>query len=163
MESRFRRYEPDLLHRLTLTVFLVLALLARSSHLEAFACRQTDPRDGAEHSPGPKKRRQQRTDARDDPVMAKGLRGRFGLAEDEKVKQQLLSAGLRSSRSMNAYFASRFLGPAIGVVCGSLIRTNTVFWALSRGAVFLSCPRHVAQDEGQETERKNQEKPSGCA
>jgi tight adherence protein C len=68
------------------------------------------------------------------------LRVRFGLAEDEKVKQQLLSAGLKSSRSMNAYFASRILGPLLGLVCGSLIHTNTVFWALSLAAVFYLVP-----------------------
>jgi tight adherence protein C len=72
--------------------------------------------------------------------MAQGLRARLGLTEDEKLKQQLLSAGLRSSRSMNAYSASRFVGPMLGIVCGSVIRTNTVFWALSLGAVFYLVP-----------------------
>ncbi len=72
--------------------------------------------------------------------MAKGMQARLGLTEDEKVKQQLLSAGIKSSQSMNAYSASRFVGPVIGLVCGSLIRTNTVFWALSLGAVFYLVP-----------------------
>jgi tight adherence protein C len=72
--------------------------------------------------------------------LAQGLRARLGLTEDERLKQQLLSAGLRSSGSMNAYSASRFVGPMIGIVCGSLIRTNTVFWALSLGAVFYLVP-----------------------
>jgi tight adherence protein C len=72
--------------------------------------------------------------------MAQSLRARLGLTEDERLKQQLLSAGLTSSRSMNAYSASRFVGPMIGIVCGSLIRTNTVFWALSLGAVFYLVP-----------------------
>ena len=72
--------------------------------------------------------------------MAAGMRGRLGLTEDEKVKQQLLSAGIRSSRGMNAYAASRFIGPVIGIACGSLIRSNTVFWALSLGAVFYLVP-----------------------
>jgi tight adherence protein C len=72
--------------------------------------------------------------------MATSLQGRLGLTEDQKVKQQLLSAGIRSSRGMNAYAASRFVGPAIGLVCGSLIHSNTVFWALSLGAVFYLLP-----------------------
>ncbi len=72
--------------------------------------------------------------------MAQSLRARLGLTEDERLKQQLLSAGFTSSRSMNAYSASRFVGPMIGIVCGSLIRTNTVFWALSLGAVFYLVP-----------------------
>ena len=72
--------------------------------------------------------------------MAQGLRARLGLTEDERLKQQLLSAGLTSSRSMSTYSASRFVGPMIGIVCGSLIRTNTVFGALSLGAVFYLVP-----------------------
>jgi tight adherence protein C len=72
--------------------------------------------------------------------IATALQARLGLTEDEKVKQQLLSAGIKSSRSMNAYAASRFIGPVIGLVCGSLIRSNTVFWALSLSAVFYLVP-----------------------
>ena len=72
--------------------------------------------------------------------LAKSLQARFGLTEDEKVKQQLLSAGIKSSQSMSAYAASRFAGPVIGLACGSLIRSNTVFWALSLGAVFYLVP-----------------------
>jgi tight adherence protein C len=72
--------------------------------------------------------------------MAATLQGRLGLTEDERTKQQLLSAGIRSSRGMNAYAASRFIGPVIGLVCGSLIRSNTVFWALSLAAVFYLVP-----------------------
>jgi tight adherence protein C len=71
--------------------------------------------------------------------MAQGLRSQLGLTADEKLKQQLWSAGLTSSRSMNAYSASRFV-PMIGIVCGSLIRSNTVFWALCLGAVFYLVP-----------------------
>ena len=72
--------------------------------------------------------------------MAKDLRSRLGVTEDGRIKQQLLSAGLKSSRSINAYSASRVIGPVIGLVCGSLIRSNTVFWALSLGAVFYLIP-----------------------
>jgi tight adherence protein C len=72
--------------------------------------------------------------------MAKNLQSRLGLTEDERIKQQLLSAGLKSSRSMNVYSASRFIGPVIGLICGSLIRSNTVFWALSLAAVSYLVP-----------------------
>jgi tight adherence protein C len=41
---------------------------------------------------------------------------------------------------MNTYLASRIIGPVFGLVCGSLIRGNTVFWALSLGAVFYLVP-----------------------
>lgn len=72
--------------------------------------------------------------------LANSLQNRLGLAEDEKTKQQLLSAGVRSNRGIQAYFASRFVGPVIGLICGSLVRTNTVFWALSLAAVSYLVP-----------------------
>jgi tight adherence protein C len=72
--------------------------------------------------------------------MARGLRVKFGLSVDERVRQQLLSAGIRTSGGMNAYSASRVIGPLLGLVCGSLIQTNTIFWALSLAAVFYLIP-----------------------
>jgi tight adherence protein C len=124
----------------TLTVFLFLALLlaplllrpspaARRIMEMVQSTRPDERRVGS-------KERLQRTIL----SMARALRIRLGLTEDEKVKQQLLSAGIRSSRGMNAYGASRFIGPVIGIVCGSLIRSNTVFWALSLGAFFYLVP-----------------------
>jgi tight adherence protein C len=125
---------------LTFTVFLVLALLlapvilrpslAARRIMEMVQSNRPDVRNV-----GTKERIQETILS-----MARALRVRFGLAEDEKVKQQLLSAGLKSSRSMNAYFASRILGPLLGLVCGSLIHTNTVFWALSLAAVLYLVP-----------------------
>src|ERR1700743_2533441 len=62
---------------------------------------------------------------------ARWLQAKFGLAKDAKMKQLLLSGGIRSTRGMNLYFASRDAGPLFGLICGSLIHSNTVFWALS--------------------------------
>ncbi len=94
---------------LTLTVFLVLALLlapvilrpspAARRIMEMVQSNRPDVRNV-----GTKERMQETILS-----MAKAVRVRFGLTEDERVKQQLLSAGLKSSRSMNAYFASRIL------------------------------------------------------
>lgn len=125
---------------LAFTVFLLVALLlapvilrpspAARRMMEMVQSTRPDLR-----SVGPKERMQ-----RTILSMAKGLQARLGLTEDEKVKQQLLSAGIKSSQSMSAYAASRFIGPVIGLGCGSLIRSNTVFWALSLGAVFYLVP-----------------------
>jgi tight adherence protein C len=68
------------------------------------------------------------------------LRARFGLTADEKVKQRLLSAGIKSQQSMNAYSASRFIGPLIGVALGTLMPSNTIFWALTLGAILYLAP-----------------------
>ncbi len=125
---------------ITVTVFLVLALLAaplamRPSlaarrMLEAVQSTRPDQR-----SVGQKERLQGSILS-----MAKGLRARFGLAEDERLKEQMRSAGLTSSGSMSAYSASRVIGPCIGLICGSMIRSNAIFWALSLGAVGYLVP-----------------------
>jgi tight adherence protein C len=72
--------------------------------------------------------------------LAQGLQARLGLTNDDRSTQQLMSAGIRTSVGMNVYMASRFIGPAFGLACGSLIRSNTVFSALSLGAVFYLVP-----------------------
>jgi len=72
--------------------------------------------------------------------LAKSLRVRLGLAEDEKLKHRLISAGLRSSQSMDSYFACRLLAPLIGVISGSFISQNTLFWALSIGVALYLAP-----------------------
>src|SRR5271163_1655650 len=125
---------------LTFTVFLVLALLLapvilRPSPAARRIMGMVQSNRPDVRNVGTKERIQETILS-----MARALQVRFGLAEDEKVKQQLLSAGLKSSRSMNAYFASRILGPLLGLVCGSLIHTNTVFWALSLAAVLYLLP-----------------------
>ena len=125
---------------LTFTVFLVLALLlapvilkpspAATRILEMVQSTRQDQR-----MVGNKERIQETILS-----IAKGLRARFGLAEDEKLKQRLLSAGLRNSQSIDAYFASRLIGPLIGVASGSFIHRNTLFWALALAVVFYVVP-----------------------
>jgi tight adherence protein C len=72
--------------------------------------------------------------------MAGNLRVRFGLAMDEKTRQQLLSAGLRTTKSMNLYSASRVLGPLLGLILGGLVPSHTVFWALTFAVVLYLVP-----------------------
>jgi tight adherence protein C len=125
---------------LTFTVFLVFALI--------FAPVILRPSQAARRmlqmvrSNRPDERRVSGKERMQEGVLslARALRIRVGITEDEKVKQQLLSAGIRSSEGMNMYSASRFAGPVFGLVCGSLIHANTVFWALSLAAVFYLVP-----------------------
>jgi tight adherence protein C len=51
-----------------------------------------------------------------------------------------LSGGVRTTRGANIYLTTRILGPVIGLVVGSLIPSNTVFWSLTMGAVFYLIP-----------------------
>jgi tight adherence protein C len=125
---------------LALTVFLVVALLlapvilrpslAARRMLDMARSNRPDQR-----SVGPKERMQQTILS-----LATSLQARLGLTEDEKAKQQLLSAGIISTRGRNLYAASRFVGPVLGIACGSLIPSNTIFWALSLAAVFYLVP-----------------------
>jgi tight adherence protein C len=55
----------------------------------------------------------------------------LGLADDEKLRQRLISAGMRNAESMDLYFAVRFAGPIAGIVVGSFIKQNTLFWVLA--------------------------------
>lgn len=115
----------------TVTVFLVVALL--------FAPTMLRPSPAAQrilnmaHSArldtrkvGNKERVQERI-----LQVAKALRARLGLAEDEKLRQRLISAGMRNAESMDLYFAVRFAGPIVGIVVGSFIKQNTLFWVLA--------------------------------
>jgi tight adherence protein C len=124
----------------TLTVFLVVAMLLAPVILRPSAAarrmlqmvRSNRP---DERKVGSKERLQEKILS-----MARGLRVRFGLVADERVTQQLLSAGIRTSGGRNTYSASRMVVPILGLVCGSLIRSNTIFWALSLAGVCYLLP-----------------------
>jgi tight adherence protein C len=125
---------------LALTVFLVLALLfapvlLRPSPAARRILQMVKSNRPDERNISAKERLQEAILG-----MAKGLQLRLGLAESEKTRQQLLSAGLRTSESGIAYGASRILAPLLGMIAGSFIHTNTVFWALCLGAVFYLVP-----------------------
>src|ERR1700748_478127 len=125
---------------LTLTVFLVFAMLLapvilRPSPAARRILQMVRSNRPDERKVGNKERLQEAVLS-----MARELRVKFGLSADERVRQQLLSGGIRTSRGVNAYSASRVIGPLLGLVCGSLIHTNTIFWALSIAAVFYLIP-----------------------
>ncbi len=147
-----------------LTVFLVLALMLapvilRPSPAARRMMEMVQSNRPDERSVGNKERVQE-----DDSLHGQGACSiRLGLTEDEKVKQQLLSAGLRSSRSMNAYSASRYRWSSHRPGLRKPDSHQHRVLGFVSGRRLLSCPGHVAEDEDQETERKNQEEPSGRA
>jgi tight adherence protein C len=116
-------------------VLLVAPIVLRPSPAARRIMEMVQSRRPDERTVGTKERLQEKV-----LMLARGMRVRFGLAEDEKTKQQLLGAGIRTPQGMNLYSASRILGPLSGLVCGSLIHTNTIFWALSLAAVFYLVP-----------------------
>ncbi|MFZ0792517.1 MAG: type II secretion system F family protein, partial [Candidatus Korobacteraceae bacterium] len=58
------------------------------------------------------------------------VRTRLGFAQDEKLRQKLLAAGLRESSAVDTYFGIRLLGPIAAVLAGTFIRSNTFMWIL---------------------------------
>lgn len=62
--------------------------------------------------------------------LARFIRTRLGFAQDEKLRQKLLGAGLRDSSAVDTYFGIRLLGPLAAVLAGSFIRSNTFFWII---------------------------------
>ena len=57
------------------------------------------------------------------------VRTKVGMAEDEKLRQRFIVAGLRGSGPLEIYFAARALGPVAAIIMGSFIPSNTLFWA----------------------------------
>ena len=62
--------------------------------------------------------------------LARFVRTRLGFAQDEKLRQKLLAAGLRESSAVDTYFGIRLLGPIAAVLAGTFIRSNTFMWIL---------------------------------
>ena len=125
---------------LTLTVFLILALLLAPVILRpSLAARRilgmVQSTRADQRMIGNKERWQAAMLS-----LSRNMRARFGFAGDEKIRQQLLNAGIKSGKSIDAYFASRLIGPLIGLVSGSFIHNNTIFWALTLAAVFYLAP-----------------------
>ncbi len=59
------------------------------------------------------------------------LRTRLGFAQDEKLRQKLLAAGLRDAAAADTYFAIRLIGPVLAVVVGTFMPQNTMFWIIA--------------------------------
>ncbi len=68
------------------------------------------------------------------------LRARLGLAENPKLKVRMAAAGLHKSTTIDIFFASQFLAPLAGVVAGSFVRSNTMFWVFTLGVVGYLAP-----------------------
>ena len=67
--------------------------------------------------------------------VARTLRARMGLTEDEKLRQRFIAAGLRGSSKMEVYFATRMMLPLLGVIGGSFVHGNTFFWCICLAGV----------------------------
>jgi tight adherence protein C len=62
---------------------------------------------------------------------ARAFRARIGLSEDEKLRQRFVSAGMKGGNPLDVYVTARFVGPLAGIIGGSFIPGNTMFWCLA--------------------------------
>jgi len=67
-------------------------------------------------------------------------RTRLGFAQDEKLRQKLLAAGLRQSAAVDVYFGIRLLAPVVAVLVGTFIRQNTFLWIAGLLALAYMAP-----------------------
>lgn len=73
-------------------------------------------------------------------ALARAFRARLGLSEDERLRQRFVSAGMRGGGKLDLYFIARFMGPLGGILGGSFIKENTMFWCLALAAVGYLLP-----------------------
>jgi tight adherence protein C len=125
---------------LTLTVFLVVALLLAPILLK--------PSDAAKRllevvqSPRNDQRKKSTKEEFEDNIlkMAKALRVRLGMGEDARLKQRLISAGLKGSFAADVYLGFRVFCPLLGILMGSFMPSNTAFWAFAMALVGYLVP-----------------------
>lgn len=60
----------------------------------------------------------------------RALRARIGMSENAKLRERFAGAGLKSTKAIETYFAAQMLGPVLGILIGSFIPSNTLFWIL---------------------------------
>jgi tight adherence protein C len=73
-------------------------------------------------------------------AVARSFRARLGLSEDEKLRQRFVSAGLKGGSKLDLYFIARVMMPAAGVIAGTFIPSNTLFWCLALAALGYLLP-----------------------
>ncbi len=73
-------------------------------------------------------------------AVARSFRARLGLSEDEKLRQRFVSAGLKGGSKLDVYFIARFMMPMTGIVAGTFIPQNTLFWCLALAALGYLLP-----------------------
>jgi tight adherence protein C len=62
--------------------------------------------------------------------MTRSLRERVGWSENPKLRERFLAAGIKSSQAVETFFAAQMLGPVAGILAGSFIPSNTLFWVM---------------------------------
>jgi tight adherence protein C len=75
--------------------------------------------------------------------LVRDLRGRIGLSENDKLRERFLAAGIKRSQAIEVYFAAQMLGPILGILAGSFIPSNPLFFILVLVIVGYMAPEFV--------------------
>lgn len=62
--------------------------------------------------------------------LVRAARSRFGISDNPKLRERLIAAGHRGPQAIEAYFAVKMLLPVVGILLGSFIASNTLFWIM---------------------------------
>jgi tight adherence protein C len=68
------------------------------------------------------------------------VRTRLGLAEDLTLPERLSRAGFKGVVPVDTFVASRILGPLAGLIAGSFIPSNRLFWMVAFGGLAYLAP-----------------------
>jgi tight adherence protein C len=71
---------------------------------------------------------------------AHGLRMKLGFSENPKLAERFLTAGLRGKSASDMFFAAQFLVPILGLIAGSFIPDNTIFWCFALAVIGYMSP-----------------------
>lgn len=63
--------------------------------------------------------------------LTRGCRARIGMSETPKLRARFVAAGLKNEQATETYFAAQMLAPVLGIVAGSFIASNTLFWIMA--------------------------------
>lgn len=73
-------------------------------------------------------------------ALARAFRSHIGLPEGEKLRRRFVSAGLHGHDRADIYFTARFVCFLGGLLSGSFVPSNTLFWCLSLAALGYMAP-----------------------
>jgi tight adherence protein C len=75
--------------------------------------------------------------------LVRDLRGRLGMSENAKLRERFIAAGIKNPQAIETYFAAQMLGPVFGILGGSFIPSNPLFFILVLVFVGYMAPEFV--------------------
>ena len=116
----------------------LLSMLVLSKTQRAASLRMVEITHAGSFVGTPKKQRESRL-----IQLLRELRGRIGMSENAKLRERFLAAGIKGSQAIEIYFAAQMLGPVFGILAGSFIPSNQLFFILVLAIAGYMAPEFV--------------------